>query len=216
MSINGISGGTYSFSGGGSLTSIRNQAYAIGERVKAESQARIAEQERTGLIKNPENGEIVELSSVSQETRNRWEQIEQARSVSPQEAMIGFMATSPHAEEIERSKELGAMASKIQCKMLAGKKLSGEEKEFLREHFPELAAKAARMEQEARSLEQKLQRCRTKEEARQVYMEAKRAVMNSVDKNDCSALFYFAALDATYAEYSKEDASSQKKIDCIV
>lgn len=98
----------------GSLASIRKQAYAIGDRIKAESEARIAEQERTGLIRNPETNEIVDLSTVSQETRDRWEQIEQARSVSPQEAMLGFLATSPHADEIEENKKLASKAAELQ------------------------------------------------------------------------------------------------------
>ena len=44
-----ISGSVSNF---GSLASIRKQAYAIGDRVKAESAARRAEQEKTGLIRN--------------------------------------------------------------------------------------------------------------------------------------------------------------------
>ena len=207
MAVGGVyDSGGYHF---GSLASIRKQAYAIGDRVKAESEARIAEQERTGLIRNPENGEMVELSSVSQETRDRWEQIEQARSVSPQEAMIGFLETAPHAEEVERSKELGAKASKIQDKMLAGKKLSGEEKKFLREHFPDLAAKAERMEQEAEQLERKLRGCKTKEEAQQAYMDAKMGIMNSASKEDGALLFYIAAIEAAYSEYLKQGAGNK-------
>ena len=114
MAVNGVyDSAGYNF---GNLASIRKQAYAIGDRVKAESEERIAEQERTGLIRNPDTGEMVELSSISQDTRDRWEQREQSRSVSPQEAMLAALATAPHAEEIEEAQARGAKFSKIQDK----------------------------------------------------------------------------------------------------
>ena len=213
MAVNSISGGVYSFSGGGSLASIRKQAEAIKNRVGAESEARKAEQEATGLIKNPETGEMVELSSISEETRQRWNDREEMNSISPGEAYILFAAADPNAEEVERSKALGAKAAKIQDKMLAGKKLTGPEKKFLREHFPDMAAKAARMEQEAAQLERSLQGCNSKEEAQQAYMDAKMRIMSGASKEDGAILFYFAALDATYSEYLKQGASSEKKMD---
>ena len=212
MAISSISGGVYSFSGGGSVASIRKQADAIKQRVGAETKARIARQEETGLIKNPDTGEMVELSSISEETRQKWNDREEILSISPGEAYILFAAADPNAESVERSKALGARCAKIQDKMLAGKKLSGAEKEFLREHFPEMAAKAERMEQEAEQLKKKLQGCTSKEEAQQAYMDAKMRVMGGASKEDGSVLFYFAALDATYAEYLKQGNSSEKKL----
>ena len=214
MAVSSI-GGAYSFSGGGSVASIRKRADAIKNRVGTESEARKAEQEKTGLIRNPDTGEMVELSSISEETRVRWNEREEMNSISPGEAYILFKAADPNAEEVERSKELGAKAAKIQDKMLAGKKLSGSEKEFLREHFPDLAAKAARMEQEAKQLEKKLQCCKSKEEAQQAYMDAKMGIMNAVSKKDGAILFYIAALDATYSKYLKQGASSENKLDFL-
>ena len=211
MAVNGVyDSSNYCF---GSLASIRKQAYAIGDRVKAESEARIAEQERTGLIRNPETNEVVDLSSVSQETRDRWEQIEQARSVSPQEAMLGFLATAPHADEIEADKARGAKFSKIQDKMLAGKKITGEELRFLQENYPEMAATAKRMEQEAARLEQKLKGIQTKDGKYQSYMEAKMRIMSSASKDDGDFLFLSAALDEAFARHTGRGGASAVKID---
>ena len=73
ITIKGLSSSNYDFS---SLSSIRKQAQAIQDRLDAESAARKEEQERTGLIRNPSTGEMVELSSVPEWQRERWEQWE--------------------------------------------------------------------------------------------------------------------------------------------
>jgi len=207
MAITGISSSGYNF---GNLESIRKQAQAIQDRVDAESAARKAEQERTGLIRNPDTGEMVELDSVSEWQRDRWERREQANSVSPHEAMIGFMATDPNAESVERSKQMAAKYAPIQQKMLAGKKLTGEEKAFLQENYPAIAAIAERMEQEAEQLERSLQRCESKDEARQVYMEAKTRIMGTANKEDSSVLFLLPTLDRVYNEYLEKGKSGKK------
>ena len=210
MAVNGVyDSAGYAF---GSLASIRRQAQAIGNRVKAENEARIAEQEKTGLIKNPDTGEMVELSSISEQMRDNWEQIEQARSVSPKEAMIGFMATAPHADEIEEDKARAAKFAKIQDKMLAGKKITGAEFKFLKENYPQLAATATRMEQEAAQLEQKLRGSKTKEGKHQSYVDAKMKVMSSMSKDGGDFMFLSAALDEAYARHIGR-GSAFKEID---
>ena len=212
MGINGIS-----FSNPfGSLASIRQQAKEIGDRVKRESDARKAEQERTGLIKN-QDGDMVEISSMTEKEVDWLNDWHDAMLVSPKEAMIGFMATDPNADEVEESKRLGAKYAKLQEKMLAGKKLEPDEKNFLRKHYPELAAKADQMEQQAEQLKQRLSGCKSKEEAQRAYMEAKMNVMSSADPKDGSSLFLIAAIDEAYAEHTgaprKNVAMAMKKVD---
>ena len=58
ITIKGLNSSNYNF---GSFSSIRKQAQAIQDRLDAESAARKEEQERTGLIRNPSTGEMVEL-----------------------------------------------------------------------------------------------------------------------------------------------------------
>lgn len=207
MAITGISSSNYNF---GSLSSIRKQAQAIQDRLDAESATRKEEQERTGLIRNPSTGEMVELSSVPEWQRERWERREQANSVSPEDAMIGFMATAPHSEEIELDKQRAAEFTKIQNKMLAGKKLSGEEKKFLQEHYPEHAARAEMIEAEAEQLERSLKNCKSKDEAQQVYMNAKTRAMGGAGRKDGSILLLLPALDKAYHEYLKKGTSGKK------
>ena len=207
MTITGINSSNYNL---GSLSSIRKQAQAIQNRLDAESTARKEEQERTGLIRNPNTGKMVELSSVPEWQRERWEQREQANSVSPEEAMIGFMATAPHSEEIELDKQRAAVFAKIQNKMLAGKKLSGKEKKFLQEHYPEHAARANMIEAEAEQLERSLKNCKSKDEVQQVYMNTKTRAMGSASRDDGSILLLLPALDNTYNEYLKQGTSGTK------
>ena len=199
----------YSF---GSLASIRKQAYAIGDRVKAESAARRAEEDRTGLIQNPDTGEMVEISSISEKQREEWDYRHEANSVSPQEAMLAFLATAPNSDEVEESKALGAKYAKIQDKMLSGKKLTGKEMSFLQEHYPQAAALASRMEQESEQLEKRLQSSKSKQEAHQIYTEAKSRLIGGSSKTDGSILFLSAALDEAYARHTGR-GSTTKKID---
>ena len=212
MAVNGVySSAGYNF---GSLASIRKQADAIKQRVTAATEARIAEQERTGLIQNPDTGEMVELSSISEETRQFWNDRLEANTISPGEAMILFEAADPNAESVERSKKLAAIATKLQNKMFAGKTLTGKEKRWLRDNnFTWLANVADRMEQEAEQLKRKLARCKSKDEARQVYMNAKSCFVSGPDKNDGSFLFLSAALDEAYSQHTKQGASKTSTVD---
>lgn len=192
--------GNYSF---GSLASIRRQADAIKKRAGAERESRMAEQDRTGLIRNPDTGEMVQLSSVSEETRERWNDREDMAALSIGDVMILFKAADPNAEEVEASQARGARFAKIQDKMLAGKKITGEEMRFLQENYPPMAALAKRMEREAEQLEKCLQRSKTAEGKYQAYVEAKMRIMSGAGKDDGSILFLSAALDAAYAKRGK-------------
>ena len=196
----------------GSLASIRRQAKEIGDRVKRESDARKEEQERTGLIKN-QDGDMVEISSLTQKEVDRLNDWHDSHLFSIREAMIGFMASDPNAEEVERSKKLGAKFEKLQNKMLQGQKLTGEEKSFLREHYPQLASMADRMEAEAEGLKKKLQGCKSKEAANKAYLEAKMNVMNGLDTKDGSALFLMAAIDKAYEEHTGKKTRPKTEID---
>ena len=102
------------------------------------------------------------------------------------------------------------MFAKIQNKMLAGKKLSGKEKKFLQEHYPEHAARANMIEAEAEQLERSLKNCKSKDEVQQVYMNAKTRAMGSASRDDGSILLLLPALDKTYNEYLKQGTSGKK------
>lgn len=209
MAINGINSSGYNF---GSLASIKKQAQIVADRVEAESKARKAEQEATGLMKNAK-GDLVEISSIPEWEREALEQRAIADSVSPKEALLAALATQPNAEEVEQNKALAAKATAIQNKMLSGKKLTGAEKSFLRENFQNLAAMADRMEQEARQLENSLKGSKSKEEANQIYMDAKMRLMNGTGKKDGSILFLMPAIDKAFSQYMERGTISGSKID---
>lgn len=212
MAVNSIRSGVYGYSGG-SIASIRKQAEAIKERVGAETKARIAQQEETGLIKNPDTGEMVELSSISEETRESWNNREELSSISMGEAFILFKAADPHAESVEANKALAAKLAKIQDKLRSGQKLTSAEKKFAQEHDPQMAAMAERMEQEAAQLEKSLQGCNSKEEARQIYMNTKMRIMSGANKEDGSFLLLMTAVDKAYSQYLGQGSSSQRQLD---
>lgn len=212
MAINSINSGGYNF---GSLASIKKQAQTVAARVEAESKARKAEQEATGLMKNAK-GDLVEISSIPEWEREVLEQRAIADSVSPKEALLAALATQPNVEEVEQNKALAAKATVIQNKMLSGKKLTGAEKSFLRENFQNLAAMADRMEQEAIQLENSLKGSKSKEEANQIYMDAKMRLVNGAGKKDGSILFLMPAIDKAFSQYMKRGTVSESKINLWV
>ena len=209
MAINSINSSGYNF---GSLASIKQQAEAVAKRVEAESKARRAEQEATGLMKNA-NGDMVEISSIPEWEREVLEQREINNSVSPKEALLAALATAPNSEEVEQNKALAAKATAMQNKMLSGQKLTGAEKGFLRDNFPNLAAMADRMEQEVQQLENSLQGSKSKGEANQIYMDAKMRLMSRTCKKDGSILFLMPAIDKAFSQYMKRGASSGNRMD---
>lgn len=210
MAVDGVyDSAGYNF---GSLASIRKQADAIKQRVGGETKARIEEQEKTGLIQNPDTGEMVELSSISEKTRERWNDRLEMRTVSPTEAMILFKAADPNAEEVEAAQARGAKFSKIQDKMVAGKKLTGQEKKFLQEYYPAFAAKAEQAEQEAAQLEQRLRSSKTKDGKHQAYIDAKMRIISGVNMSEGSdggMMFLMAALDKAYSQHMKGGTTSE-------
>ena len=111
--------------------------------------------------------------------------------------IAAFEAADPNRAEVERSKELGAKATAIQSKMLAGKSITGEEKSFLKEHFPELYAKAMQIEQEVAQLKARLKAAKSKEEAARIYNETKLSLMSG-GKNDRGMLLMMPAIDEAY------------------
>ena len=201
-------GGVFSGYVTGSVASIRKQAETIRQRAAVQRKARVAEQDKTGLIQDPKTGEMVPLSSISEETREEWNDRLEMNSLSIHEVMILFEDADPHLEDVERSKKLGAIAAKLQNKMLSGKTLTGKEKSFLRENnFTYLANMADRMEAEAEQLKRSLRGCKSKDEARQVYINAKARLMGASGQNDGSFLFLSAALDKAYSQYMKQGTS---------
>ena len=213
MSVGGVYDSSgYSF---GSVASVRKQADAIKARAWAGREARMAEQDKTGLIRNPDTGEMVQLSSISKETREEWNDRADMDTLSIGEVMTLFKAADPNAEEVEAAQARGAKFSKIQDKMLAGKKITGAELKFLQENYPEMAATAKRMEQEAAQLEQRLKSAKTKDGKYQSYMEAKMQIMSSASKYDGDFLYLSAALDEAYARHTGRGGAA-KRIDTWV
>ena len=210
MAVNGV----FSTYVTGSVADIRKQAEAIRQRATAQREARIAEQDKTGLIQDPKTGEMVELSSISEETRAEWNDRLEMKSLSIGEVALLFKDADPNLETVEKSKELAKVATKLQNKMLSGKTLTGKEKNWLRENdFTALASMADRMEQEAEQLKSKLERCKSKDQARQVYINAKARLVGGADKNDGAILFLSPALDETYSHYMKHGTSKTSTVD---
>ena len=92
------------------------------------------------------------------------------------------------AEEIRMSQADGSskLSSQIRAKLAAGKKLTREEMEYLQKNDPQTYQKATAIEEEQKSYEEELKRCKTKEDVQRVKMNhtaASLSVVNSVENN---------------------------------
>lgn len=86
---------------------------------------------------------------------------------------VELTATSLFPEEevreTEESQARYRKYEKIIRKMYSGRRLTAAEMRFLRQHYPEAAAKAERIQREIEMVEEQLRTCDTQEEAEQVY-----------------------------------------------
>lgn len=92
------------------------------------------------------------------------------------------------AEEIRKSQADGSskLSAEIRTKLAAGKKLTQEEMDYLQKNDPQTYQKAKAIEQEQKSYEEELKRCRTKEDVQRVKMNhtaASLSVVNNVKNN---------------------------------
>ena len=108
-----------------------------------------------------------------------------------------FYENDPNRAEMERDAERAKKFVPIQNKMFAGKPLSGAEKQFLQEHYPEFYAKAVQIEQEVAQLKAKLKAAKSKEEASQIYLDTKMRLIGD-GKDPASVFFTGPAIDAAY------------------
>ena len=119
---------------------------------------------------------FLQMGSVTQYARNlaqktQWKLKKQnadfrsrGKSLRDYVSLSGRSGLTP--EEEERDDRLSAILSKAQ----AGKKLSPEEWEYLREKSPQMYQKLQALEQEAEAYEKALRHCKTREEAQRLHV----------------------------------------------
>lgn len=96
--------------------------------------------------------------------------------------------TAQQAEEIRMAQADGSskLSSQIRTKLAAGKKLTQEEMDYLQKNDPQTYQKAKAIEEEQKSYEEELKRCKTKEDVQRVKMNrtaASLSVVNNVKNN---------------------------------
>ena len=87
------------------------------------------------------------------------------------------------AEEIRKSQADGSskLSAQIRTKLAAGKKLTQEEMDYLQKNDPQTYQKAKAIEEEQKSYEEELKRCRTKEDVQRVKMNHTAASLSTVN-----------------------------------
>ena len=90
---------------------------------------------------------------------------------------------------------------KIMAKLKAGKRLTIDEMQYLKEINPDLYQKVARVQTMRKALEQQLAHCHTKQEASEAYSFS----MNMVSKDDDMEEYIKAAYKDAYDEFQDSD-----------
>jgi len=91
--------------------------------------------------------------------------------------------TARQAEEIREAQADGSskLSAQIRTKLAAGKKLTREEMDYLQKNDPQTYQKARAIEEEQKSYEEELKRCRTKEDVQRVKMNHTAASLSTVN-----------------------------------
>jgi len=116
-----------------------------------------------------------------------------------------------HAEDIERSKKMGAKGEKIIAKMKSGQRLTKEEMDFLKETDPELYMEAKRMEAEREQFRNQLRNCHTKEERTRLVLIKKQMLAEEAkiilrgSKNTKEPVFVLGMMAAIDREVEEDD-----------
>jgi len=131
------------------------------------------------------------------EMQRRIEDREKMSKVNIEDVRKSMIASRPHADSVQRDIENAAKYGPIQSKMLSGKLLTAEEKSFLREHYPELYAKAIQVEEEVQRLKNDMKNAKTKTDADNIFIQRKNMLLSN-NKNDSSSLFLLPALNEAY------------------
>ena len=131
------------------------------------------------------------ISSIGNYTKTlklqtQWEIKKQSGDVTGHSKSLNDLLSATAASDAEKEHTDGDKLSEIMQKVYSGKKLSGEELEYLQAKSPELYQKVRDMEQEQKSYENELKKCKTKEDVQRVKMShigKSLATVKSVENN---------------------------------
>jgi hypothetical protein len=186
MSINGITNLNQYSAAIGKMTNLN----AKGTKTQ-EKKALPGENGKTDIF-TPSNAPMSE-TELEQRKADR----DAMRGVSIEEARQSMADSHPMAASVAASKERAEKGRPIYNKAMSGQPLTEAEKSFLREHYPEVYAQAMRIEQEVNMLKSQMRSCKTKEDAQNLLMQRKAALLSG-GKNDPSAMLLVSALDGAF------------------
>lgn len=132
---------------------------------------------------------------------------------------VGMTATTLFPEdevrETEESQARYQEYERIRDKMLTGEKLTAEEMRFLRQHYPEAAAKAERIQREMKMIRAQFQACDTAEETDQVLEKVRTAALSRFAQKDSTGVALLPEIERMHAAYKaqREQAETETEED---
>ncbi len=118
-------------------------------------------------------------------------------------------------KKVEESQARYKKYERILNRMMTGKKLTAEEMQFLRQHYPEAAAKAERIQQEIQMLEEQFRACDTAEETDQLYEKVKTEALLRFAQKDSTGMALLPAVERMHDAYraQRKQTGTEKEKD---
>lgn len=131
---------------------------------------------------------------------------------------VGTTATTLFPEnevkEAEESQTRYQEYERLRDKMVTGKRLTAEEMRYLRQYFPEAAAKAERIQQELKMIRAQLQACDTAEETDRVLEKVRTAALSRFTQKDSTGMALLPEIERIHDAYralGEEEETGKEK-----
>ena len=154
--------------------------------------------------------DLLSISSASQYAKNmarrtQWNLKKQSGDFAGHKKSLGDYVNMTKASSVLPQDETDHKMSSIMAKAQAGKKLSPDDWEYLKQKNPTLYEKLREAEQEQENYEKALRRCKTKDEAQRLHMSKLGDIMTAAKNVDEGAIYRLNRLTRSMIAFTESD-----------
>ena len=137
--------------------------------------------------------------------RTQWNLKKQSGDFAGHKKSLGDYVNMTKASSVLPQDETDHKMSAIMAKAQAGKKLSPDDWEYLKQKNPTLYEKLRQAEEEQENYEKALRRCKTRDEAQRLHVSKLADIMTAAKSGDESALYRLNRLTRTMIAFTESD-----------
>ena len=147
----------------------------------------------------------IQNSKINSINKNQFMSVQNILSKSKYSSKLNWSQEDSNKIEAERAEMQEKIASKIEAirnKLRNGEKLSPQEKEFLKEHDPELYAKVMKLDAERERFHLELNACRSKKDAFELYSQKTLNLMKNKNIDSDLLVYMLKMYEDEFKKYS--------------